>query len=66
MTIAIKYEVMKSHMDFRLVYLYLTLANCKVQGHSHAHMQTCEYLASGDRKSKHCYCQQIESHTAFP
>ena len=34
---------MKSHMDYQLAYLDLTLVNSKDQGHAHAHFD-CEYL----------------------
>ena len=38
----------KSYIDFRLMYLHLTLTQAKGQSQGHAHFD-CEYLVKGDR-----------------
>ena len=45
-------------MSFRIVYLHLTSANSKVQGHV---FFDCEYVRNDNRNSTYYHCHQIET-----
>ena len=45
-------------MSFRIVYLHLTSANSKGQGHV---FFDCEYVRNDDRNSTYYHCHQIET-----